>query len=237
MNIIVTGASRGIGFELVKSFNRSQQNRIIAISRNKERLESLFLECGNAGTGAEIIILPFDLTELDNIDNDLSEKILLHFNSLDILVNNAGYLIREPFINLDTDEFRKCMDVNYIAPILMIQLLLPLLRKSPDAHVVNIGSMAGIQGSRKFPGLSAYSASKGAIHIVTESLAEEFREENIVFNALALGAVQTEMFSEAFPGSKAPLKAAEMADMIAEFAISGRRFYNGKTIQVSRSTP
>ena len=237
MNIIVTGASRGIGFELVKSFNRSQQNRIIAISRNNEKLEALSVECGKAGTGAEVMILPYDLTDLVNIEKDLSEKILLHFNRLDILVNNAGYLIREPFINLSADEFKKCMDVNYMAPILLIQLLLPLLRKSTDAHVVNIGSMAGIQGSRKFPGLSAYSASKGAIQIATESLAEEFREENIVFNALALGAVQTEMFSEAFPGSTAPLKAAEMAELIADFAINGRRFYNGKTIQVSQSTP
>ena len=90
MNIIVTGASRGIGFELVKSFNKSKQNRIIAISRNKEKLETLSSDCSKAGTGSEVILLPFDLSDLGNIEKDLREKILLHFDKLDILVNNAG---------------------------------------------------------------------------------------------------------------------------------------------------
>ena len=237
MNIIVTGASRGIGFELVKIFSHSQDNRIIAISRNDKKLKALSVECNGAGTGSEVISLPFDLSGLEDIEKDLKVKILSHFNHLDILVNNAGYLVRKPFNSLDIGEIRKCMDVNFIAPMLLIQSLLPLLRKSSVAHVINIGSMAGIQGSRKFPGLSAYSASKGAIQIGTESLAEEFREENIVFNSLALGAVQTEMLAEAFPDFNALVSAQEMAEMIADFAINGRRFYNGKTIQVSQSTP
>lgn len=237
MNIIVTGASRGIGFELVKRFCQSQDNRVIAISRDKDRLEALSNECNGYGNGSEVIVMPFDLSGLEAIARDLNGSICSYFDRLDILVNNAGYLIRKPFSQLAVDEFRRCMDVNFIAPVLLIQSLLPLLRRSPVAHVINIGSMAGIQGSRKFPGLSAYSASKGAIQIGTESLAEEFREDNIVFNSLALGAVQTEMFAEAFPDLKASIRPSEMAELIADFAVNGRRFYNGKTIQVSWSTP
>ena len=124
-----------------------------------------------------------------------------------------------------------------MAPVLLIQSLLDLLRKSREAHVVNISSMGGVQGSKKFPGLSAYSASKAALQVLTECLAEEFKEENIAFNSLALGAVQTDMLAETFPGYKAPLKASEMAEFIADFAINGRRFYRGKTVQVSLSTP
>ena len=237
MNIIVTGASRGIGFELVKKFSHSPRNRIIAISRNREKLEALSSECRALGTGSEVIIIPFDLSDPEEIGKVLKGKIQSHFNSLDILVNNAGYLVRKPFIKMGADEFRRCVDVNFLAPLFLIQSMLPLLRKSGEAHVINIGSMAGIQGSRKFPGLISYSASKGAIQIGTESLAEEFRDENIVFNSLALGSVRTEMLAEAFPDNQATVEAFEMAELIADFAVNGRRFYNGKTIQVSRSTP
>ena len=89
----------------------------------------------------------------------------------------------------------------------------------------------------KFPGLAAYSSSKGAVLTLTELLAEEYKEQQISFNALALGAVQTEMLEEAFPGYKAPVSAKEMADYIFNFAVTGNKFFNGKIIQVSSSTP
>ena len=97
--------------------------------------------------------------------------------------------------------------------------------------------MGGVRGSVKFPGLSAYSSSKGALITLTEVLAEEYKETGPSFNVLALGSVQTEMLEEAFPGYKAPISARAMADYIAEFALSGNLFYNGKTLEVSSSTP
>ena len=97
--------------------------------------------------------------------------------------------------------------------------------------------MGGVQGSMKFPGLAAYSSSKGAVITLTELLAEEYKEHAISFNVLALGAVQTEMLEEAFPGYEAPTTALEMANYIYEFALTGNKFYNGKMLQVSSSTP
>ena len=237
MNSIVTGASRGIGYELVRQFSRSPDNRILTISRNKKGLEKLRSECHKDNPETDIISLPFDLEAGNQIANDLAAQVRSHIDRLDILINNAGFLVREPFTMLTEENFRKCLDVNYIAPVFLIQSLLDLLQKSQGAHVVNISSMGGVQGSKKFPGLSAYSASKAALQVLTECLAEEFNEGNIAFNSLALGAVQTDMFAEAFPGFKAPMKASEMAEFIADFAINGRRFYRGKTVQVSLSTP
>ena len=89
----------------------------------------------------------------------------------------------------------------------------------------------------KFPGLAAYSSSKGAVITLSELLAEEYKEQQISFNVLALGAVQTEMLEEAFPGYKAPVSASEMADYIFNFALNGNKFYNGKILQVSSTTP
>ena len=97
--------------------------------------------------------------------------------------------------------------------------------------------MGGFQGSSKFPGLSAYSASKAALANLTECLAEELKEKNICANCLALGAVQTEMLETAFPGYVAPVKSREMASFIAYFATRGHQFYNGKILPVSVSTP
>jgi 3-oxoacyl-[acyl-carrier protein] reductase len=97
--------------------------------------------------------------------------------------------------------------------------------------------MGGIQGSSKFPGLAAYSSSKGALITLTEMLAEEYKESNISFNALALGAVQTEMLAEAFPGYQASTTAREMARFIADFALNGHQFFNGKVLPVAHSTP
>ena len=85
--------------------------------------------------------------------------------------------------------------------------------------------------------MAAYSSSKGAVSILTELLAEEFKETGPFVNALALGAVQTEMLSEAFPGLDVPMDAKTMAAYIAQFALTGHRFYNGKVLPVSNTTP
>jgi NAD(P)-dependent dehydrogenase (short-subunit alcohol dehydrogenase family) len=89
----------------------------------------------------------------------------------------------------------------------------------------------------KFAGLSAYSSSKGAVITLSELLAEEYKDREIAFNVLALGSVQTEMLEEAFPGYKAPLTAIEMANYIFDFTLTGNKYYNGKVLQVSSSTP
>jgi NAD(P)-dependent dehydrogenase (short-subunit alcohol dehydrogenase family) len=154
---------------------------------------------------------------------------------VDILINNAGYLVNKPFSEITSEEFKRCYNVNLFGVVDVAKTVLPFMTK--NGHVVNISSMGGIQGSTKFSGLSAYSSSKGALITLTEVLAEEFKETGPSFNVLALGAVQTEMLEEAFPGYKASLSAIEMAKYIADFALKGNKFYNGKVLQVSNSTP
>src|SRR5581483_7914106 len=103
---------------------------------------------------------------------------------------------------------------NFIGHVRIIQNLLPLM--PANAHIVNIGSMGGFQGSSKFPGLSAYSASKAALHNLTECLAQEFIDLGIKVNCLALGSAQTEMLEKAFPGYESPVMAFEMGKYIAD---------------------
>lgn len=220
-NIVVTGASRGIGRALVDVF-LAQGHRVWALSRNISELSTL--------SGVQAVSL--DISK----ESDVQEWVASCGNtSFDVLVNNAGMLVNKPFAETTAEDFEKVYKVNVFGVANLIRNLLPHF--SQQAHIVNISSMGGINGTSKFPGLAAYSSSKGALGILTELLAEEFKDRDISVNALALGAVQTEMLAEAFPGYQAPVTADQMAVYIADFALTGHRFYNGKVLPLSSSTP
>ena len=224
-NVIVTGASRGIGFELVQLFAKNNCN-VLAISRNISSLENLTLD--------NLTSLAIDISEEKELEKIVS-FVDSNWEKVDILINNAGKLVNKPFYKTTTQDFLDVYKVNVFAVAELTRRMIPFLNKK--SHVVTVSSMGGIQGSVKFPGLSAYSSSKGAVITLTELLAEEYKDSGISFNVLALGAVQTEMLEEAFPDYKAPTSALEMANYIFEFALTGNKFYNGKVLQVSSSTP
>ena len=224
-NVIITGTSRGIGLELVRLFTTAGHN-VLALSRNALPVQKLKLKNCEA--------FSFDITKASDIDK-VSAYINDHWSRVDILINNSGLLLNVPFSEIDIKDFKRIYDVNVFGVAAITQIVVPFMPK--DGHVLTISSMGGIQGSLKFPGLSAYSSSKGAVIALSELLAEEFKETGPSFNVLALGAVQTEMLEEAFPGYKAPLTAKEMATYILEFSLNGNKYYNGKIMQVSSSTP
>ena len=144
-------------------------------------------------------------------------------------------LINKPFAETTYADFEAVYRVNVFGAAQLIRHLLPLL--TTDSHILNISSIGGVNGTSKFPGLAAYSSSKGALGILTELLAEEFKDNGPRCNALALGAVQTEMLAEAFPGYKAPVSASQIATYITDFSLKGHHFYNGKVLPISQSTP
>lgn len=233
MNIIIAGASRGIGNEVVKKFSLEGGNKVLLLSRNLEKLNDLVDDCLKLNPESEIFPVKFDLGDGDF--NKLNEIIEKKLGRVDIVIYTAGLLVNKPVKDITSDDFDKMMSVNFKGAFFLVQSILPLFNK--DSHIVNISSMGGYQGSSKFPGLSIYSASKGALGILSECMAEEFSENGIKCNCLAIGAVQTEMLNEAFPGYKAPLSPVEMAEYIVNFAKTGHRFYNGKILPVSVSTP
>lgn len=221
--IVVTGASKGIGFELVR-FLVSQGHVVYALSRDIKALVA----------SEKLHPISIDLTDEESIIK-FAEQLNSDQISIDALINNAGSLINQSFSTTTKNDFEAIYRVNVFGLASITRLLLPLI--SSKGHVVNISSMGGIGGSSKFSGLSAYSSSKGAVNILTELLAEEYKETGPFFNGLALGAVQTEMLAKAFPGFRAPLSAGEIAPYIAQFALTGHQFYNGKILPISSSTP
>jgi 3-oxoacyl-[acyl-carrier protein] reductase len=218
--IIVLGASQGIGDALVQHFAALPHTEVIALSRNLPKMQAQFQQ-----TNVRCYAL------------DISQNVVHQINELrlqgpfDILINNAGLLINKPFETLTHQDFSESYQVNVEAT----QALLPSL--APNAHIVNISSMGGFQGSLKFAGLAAYSTSKAALCAFTELFAEEYKHTNIHMNCLCLGAVQTEMLAAAFPGYSAPTTPTEMADFIADFALHSGAFFNGKILPVSSTNP
>ena len=222
-NIIITGTSSGIGLELVKIYSKNGY-KVISLSRSDLPAKGL--------VGVEHI--NFDISKKESLVN-LINLVKNKYKKIDILINNAGKLINKSFKDLSKDDLYDIYDVNVFGVISLIQSLLPFFKK--DSHVVNISSIGGISGSSKFPGLTAYSSSKGALNILTEVLAEEFKESGPKFNSLSLGSVNTPMLNKAFPGYKAQVNPNEMASFIFDFANNSSKVLNGKVIPVSSSNP
>ena len=221
--IIVTGASRGIGHEIVKIAEK-KGHRVYSISRNIKALKDYSFKYPRQ----------VDLANEDSIDK-FSSEIKNDGVKVDALINNAGAFLNKPFEKISKKEFEYIFQVNVFGLSSITRKVLPII--DSKGHIVNITSMGGINGAAKFTGLSAYSSSKGAVNILTELLAEEYKEKGPSFNALAFGAVQTEMLEEAFPGLKAPISAEEIADFILDFSLKGQKYFNGKIIPVSSTTP
>ena len=233
MKIVITGASSGVGFEAVLEFILNSEHEVVALARSEANLKRLYQIAQSLNPDCKLFPAKFDIVHDDY--TSLVSFIQDRIGSVDVLINNAGQLINKPFEETTQLDFAEMLQSNLLGHVKMIHNLLPLLNE--NSHVVNIGSMGGFSGSAKFSGLSAYSASKAALHTLTECLAVEYRERKIHFNCLALGSAQTEMLEQAFPDYQSPVMAFEMGKYIADFALTGQKFFNGKVLPVAVTTP
>ena len=223
-NIIITGTSRGIGYELALQFADAGHN-VLAISRKipQALIDNPNISCLGVDISTDAALL------------QVKDFIESTWHKVDVVIHNAGALVLKPFAEITTEEFEYIYRVNVFGVAALNRAVLPYMQAG--SHVVTISSMGGVQGTMKFSGLAAYSSSKGAVITLSELLAEEYKDKGIAFNVLALGSVNTEMLQEAFPGYQAPLSAQEMADYIYNFSLTGNKYYNGKVLQVSSTTP
>jgi short-subunit dehydrogenase len=235
MNIVITGASGGIGYQCAL-YMASLGHQVFAVARRKENLEKLVNESVERNLKGKIFSAAGDISD-ENFLDALVKEIKSKSESIHILINNAGTLVNKPFEELIIEEWKQVYNTNVFAVVTIIRKLLPLFDNNSLNHILNISSMGGFQGSIKFKGLSAYSSSKAALVGITECLAEEFKERKIAVNCMCLGSVQTEMFNAAFPQFTAASTPEKTGKLISDFAIEGAAFFNGKIIPVSNTTP
>ncbi|RZK56573.1 MAG: SDR family oxidoreductase [Pedobacter sp.] len=233
MNIIITGASSGIGFEAALELTLDSKNKVVCIARSADKLRRLLEIAKQINPECTLLPVEFDLVNDDY--TALAPFLKQQLGNVDILINNAGQLINKPFLETTASDLSEMLESNVMSHFKMIKCVLPFMEAG--AHIVNIGSMGGFQGSIKFPGLAAYSASKSALHTLTECLALELAPSGVKINCLALGSAQTEMLETAFPGYESPVLAFEMGKYVADFARTGHKFFNGKTLPVAVTTP
>jgi NAD(P)-dependent dehydrogenase (short-subunit alcohol dehydrogenase family) len=234
MNVVITGASSGVGFESVLELTAIGTHKVVALARSEDKLSKLQEIALALNPDCFLYSAKFDIVH-DDYETGLIPFIKDRMGSVDVLINNAGSLINKPFMEISQLDFAEMLQNNLLGHVKMIQNIVPLM--SPGSHIVNIGSMGGFQGSEKFPGLTAYSASKAALHILTECLSMELADRKISVNCLALGSAQTEMLEKAFPDYQSPVMAFEMGKYIADFALNGHKFFNGKIIPVAHNKP
>jgi short-subunit dehydrogenase len=233
MDVVITGASQGIGRALALRFSQIERIHLYLISRNEKKLTDVAALCKKKNSGCVVNTIPYDL------DRILYEELpgQLDCDHIDILINNAGLLIKKDFASLSSDEMMDLVTTNFLAPACLISKAISRLGGNAPSHIINMGSMAGFQGSKKFSGLSMYSATKAALASLTECLAAEYEGKNIYFNCLAIGSVETEMLAKAFPTLRAPLVPEQMAEFIFDFALNGYKYFNGKVLPVAVTTP
>lgn len=229
MNVVITGTSRGIGHELLKGY-LEDGHQVYAITRSGQA--STDLQRSHEGRYHHI---PFHWQGSDELPDILFDS--LEPGGVDILINNAGVLHKESLMDVAAEDIREHYEVNVLYPLILSRTLIKRGVMGRGAHIINIGSMAGYQGASKYPGLGAYAMSKGALSILTELMVAEWGSKGISANCLCLGAVETEMFRDAFPGFEAGVKAFDMAKFIRHFATSARGIINGKVIPVSSTDP
>ena len=231
--IVITGASKGIGFETALALTQAGHH-VLAVARSQRGLEKLRETVREHSADAIVHPLAFDIVHGD-YQKEFLPLVADQLGQVDRLINNAGLLINKTFEKTSIADFSAMLEGNILGHVRMMQHLLPLM--PPESHIVNIGSMGGFQGSVKFPGLAAYSASKAALHTLTECLAMELEDKGIKINCLALGSAQTEMLANAFPQYESPVTAQEMGAYIAQFALNGHHLFNGKVLPVAVTTP
>jgi 3-oxoacyl-[acyl-carrier protein] reductase len=225
MNVLITGVSKGIGKALKEEFVL-QGHKVWGISRQVE---------GSVENSILYRHVQFDWTDFGSLNQILNE--VLEGFKFDIVINNAGYIGQENILNATLEEFNAHMKVNVWNVLELVRMLIQSSNLNKGAHIVNIGSMGGVQGSSKFEGLFSYSASKAALAALTESLDAEFGSDSLSFNYLALGAVNTEMLQEAFPGYISQVDPENMAKFIVAFSLTSGQLMSGKIIPVTKVDP
>jgi len=187
-NIVVTGATAGIGWETARRYIDAGGN-VIAVARNQEKGKEL--ERYAVSAKGSCAFFACDFQKPDSIES-LGAEILERFPRIDILINCAGIIINKTILDMTVEEWDAIFNVNVKATFLMCRAFLPGMLKARSGHIVNIGSTAAFCGANN---LHAYASTKGAVVQLTRSLAADYSERGVIVNCVCPGATNTDMMN------------------------------------------
>ena len=232
-NIIITGASGGIGNSIVKSFYECGAN-ILASGTKKEKLEDL------KSKYKDIKILKFDISQNDEIENFVENASNELGGNLDCIVNNAGITKDNLAIRMSLEEWKNVIDINLTSTFLLSKFAIKKMLKNKSGKIINITSVVGHTGNI---GQANYTASKAGIVAMSKSLAIEYAKKNININCISPGFIKTAMtdkIDEKFKEtiiSKIPSarlgEPEDIANAVLFLASNHSNYINGETIHVN----
>jgi len=189
---VITGGSKGLGKELAKFFS-AEGSTVVICSRSANDLKSVCNEIVGAGGKCEYFVV--DVTNKKRVDK-LIDKVLSSHGRVDVLVNNAGYATKWKGIEKNTEgEFETCFRTNVYSIFYFLKKIVPIMRRQNSGSIINISSMAGKRG---IPNLAAYCASKFAVVGLTQSVAKELKDTDVLCISVCPGGMSTEMRSKIF---------------------------------------
>lgn len=222
--IAVTGSSRGIGYAVVQNCARAG-HKVIAVTRNTGCFD-------NAAPNIHPVYA--DVTN-ETGRQQFIEELNRNDIVLDGILHNAGLLIKKDFFQMTEHDMMHMYKVNCITPFMVTRDLLDAGRMHSKSSITAISSIGGVEDSVKFPQLAGYGASKAALNALIQHLAVELGEYHI--NAIAPGAVETEMQKQAFPNFKPAMNAEDFAKFVSYFITEGYLFFNGQILKVKLDDP
>jgi hypothetical protein len=228
MTALVTGASSGIGRELARALAREGVARLVIVARRKERLDDLAAELAAEHPGIHVMVRPVDLSNR-SATSDLLDQLEVEGIGIDVLINNAGLAAYGPFADSSWDKTLETLDVNVVAPTLLLQRLLPPMVKRGSGAVLNVGSSVGSMPS---PSLGVYAATKAYINQLNEVLVAELDGTGVMVTAVLPGPVDTEFRSVSGADRRPPLPRAfwVSAKDVAEQAIRGLKLGRARVV-------
>lgn len=220
--VLVTGANRGIGKEIARQL-AEQDCQVIVAARNLAAAEDVTKQIGY-----DAFALLLDVADEQSV-KQAAKIVTDKFNRLDVLINNAGIMGNDSMLSFDLDQIASTMNTNFTGPIRTTKYLMPLLKKSPDARIINLSSGMGEINSLYSGGYAAYRLSKTSLNAFTVLLSAELRSSNVKVFAMCPGWVQTDMGGKGAPRTVS--KGAETAVWLAadKHVISGK-FYRDKKV-------
>ena len=232
-NIIVTGATGGIGSSIVEKLSETGAN-IIASGTKVQKLEELKKKFNN------LKILPFDISQNDKVENFIEQASKELGGNLDCIINNAGVTSDNLAIRMTLDEWKKVIDLNLTSTFLLCKYAIKKMLKNKKGKIVNITSVVGHTGNI---GQSNYTASKAGLIAMSKSLALEYAKKNININCISPGFIKTAMtdkIDEKFKEiiiSKIPSarlgEPDDIANAVLFLASSDADYINGETLHVN----
>ena len=232
-NIIVTGASGGIGYSIIEKLNKDGAN-ILASGTKIEKLDKLKEKFENIKT------LKFDISQTGNLENFIEDATKKLGGKLDCVINNAGITQDNLAIRMSIDEWKKVIDINLTSTFLISKFAIKKMLKNKKGKIINITSVVGHTGNL---GQTNYTASKAGVVAMSKSLAIEYAKKNINVNCISPGFIKTAMtdkIDEKFKEviiSKIPSarlgEPEDVANAVIFLASPQSDYINGETLHVN----